>query len=528
MMKKLIAFLLAAVMLLSLVACNAAPVETQPKETQGNTPVDTKPVETTVPVEELEYVELDWVVLLTGSFNDLDLIQAALDEYFLEKLNCKVNLIDDRNYWENMETRLYAGEEIDLVHILDLDYAGMASAGAFYALDDLWEYMPNVKAMYSDDVWRCMTIDGKVYGAPGLRDNAYLMGVTYNNTLGTALGYDMEEVTKNWNSYMDAAEFLLEAVKVRNEKFPEDADKPLASNAVDPVPYAYAFETLAGTMTESLAGCNVPGLEVDASKGLDTAFCFYETQAYKDFCVMQQKLIAAGVYHPEKGNYFVDANILLNGDWGYSWVDSDLYGNGQEIKLRVFEDALWTDAYSFTISTTAIPIGSENPERAAMVLDLLMTDPYLATLCRFGVEGTHWEKDENGEMQFIGNNSDSSAMGWLSWYGIWHPNLAITECPVAYSGPDNIMLEKLEEYVADSSVAKHTGFVFDSTNVANEMAACMNVIAEYKALEKGTYADSEDKVLEAIDEFVGKLKANGLDKIIAEVQAQIDAYNAAN
>ena len=55
----------------------------------------------------------------------------------------------------------------------------------------------------------------------------------------------------------------------------------------------------------------------------------------------------------------------------------------------------------------------------------------------------------------------------------------------------------------------------------------MNVIAEYKALEKGTYASSEADVLAAIDEFVGKLKANGLDKIIAEVQAQVNAYNAA-
>ena len=528
-MKKILAILLVAVMLFGIVGCTPATnnTTTTANKTPGTT-TGNNATPTTTTAAQLEYVELDWVVLLTGSFNDLDLIQAALDEYFLEKLNCKVNLIDDRHYWDNMETRLYAGEEIDLVHILDLDYAGMASAGAFYALDDLWEYMPNVKAMYSDDVWQCMTVDGKVYGAPGLRDNAYLMGVTYNNTLGTALGYNMEEVTKNWNSYMDAGEFLLEAVKVRNEKFPEDADKPLASNAVDPIPYAFAFETLAGTMTESLAGCNVPGLEVDASKGLDTVFCFYETEAYKEFCVMQQKLYAAGVYHPEKYNYYVTNNILLNGDWGYSWVDSDLYGNGDEIKLRVFEEALWTDAYSFTISTTAIPIGSKNPERAAMVLDLLMTDPYLATLCRFGVEGTHWEKDANGEMQFIGNNSDPSAMGWLSWYGIWHPNLAITEAPVSYSGPDNIMLEKLEEYVADSSVAKHTGFVFDTTNVANEMAACMNVIAEYKALEKGTYASSEADVLAAIDEFVGKLKANGLDKIIAEVQAQVNAYNAAN
>ena len=527
-MKKLIALLLVAVMVLGLFGCvGPNNTTTTAKPNDGTTAGNGEPTNGTTAAPQLEYVELDWVVMLTGSFTDLDLIQEALDKYFLEKLNCKVNLIDDRSYWEQMETRLYAGEEIDLVHLLDLDYDGMASAGAFYDFADLWQYMPNVKAMYSEDVWKCMEVDGNVYGAPGLRDNAYLMGVTYNNTLGTALGYNMEEVTKNWNSYMDAGEFLLDAVKVRNEKFPEDADKPLASNAVDPIPYAFAHEVVVGTQTSPIAGFNVAGLEVDASKGLDTAYCFYETEAYKEFCVMQQKLMAAGVYHPEKANYFVDANILLNGDWGYTWVDSNLYGNGQEIKLRVFEEALWTDAYSYYISTFAIPVGSKNPERAAMVLDLLMTDPYLATLCRFGVEGKHWEKNEAGKMQFIDRNADAGNMGWLSWYGIWHPNLAISECPESYSGPDNIMLEKMEEYVADATVAKHSGFVFDATNVANEVAACNNVIAEYKSLEKGTYANSEAEVLEAIDEFVAKLKANGLDKIIAEVQTQVDAYNAA-
>jgi len=526
-MKKLIALLLVAVMVVGLFGCVKAPDTTTTQKPNDGTTAGGDPTNGTTAAPQLDYVELDWVVVQHGgSPNDLDLIQAKLDEYFLEKLNCKVNLIFDETYWDTMQTKLLSGEEIDIAYILDLDYAGMASAGAFNALDDLWEYMPNVKAMYSEDVWKCMTVDGKVYGAPGLRDNAYLMGVVYNNTLGNALGYNMAEVTKNWNSMMDAGKWALEAVKVRNEKFPEDADKPLMSNTIDPIPYAFAYEALVGTQSSPLAGCNVKGLEVDPSKGLETAFCFYETEAYKEFVLMQNELIRAGVYHPEKLNEFHDPNILINASWGYSWISDDLWGNGQETGLRVFEDALWTDAYSFTISTFSIPVGSKNPERAAMVLDLLFTDPYLATLCHFGIEGTHWQKNSAGQMEFIDRNSDPANLGWAFWFGIWHPNVAITDAPESYSGPDNIMTEKLEEYVADSVVATHTGFVFDSTNVANEIAACNNVIAEYKNLDRGTYAADEAGTLAALDQFIAKLKANGIDKIVAELQAQIDAYNA--
>ena len=87
-------------------------------------------------------------------------------------------------------------------------------------------------------------------------------------------------------------------------------------------------------------------------------------------------------------------------------------------------------------------------------------------------------------------------------------------------------MKKMNEYVSDATVASHMGFVFNTDAVANEIAACNNVIAEYNGLDTGAYG-TEEATLKAVDEFVAKLKANGLDKIIAEVQAQVDAWVAA-
>ena len=39
--------------------------------------------------------------------------------------------------------------------------------------------------------------------------------------------------------------------------------------------------------------------------------------------------------------------------------------------------------------------------------------------------------------------------------------------------------------------------------------------------------NSADEVNQAVDEFVEKLNANGAEKIVAEVQSQIDAWQAA-
>ena len=66
------------------------------------------------------------------------------------------------------------------------------------------------------------------------------------------------------------------------------------------------------------------------------------------------------------------------------------------------------------------------------------------------------------------------------------------------------------------------GFVFDDTNVVNEVTACTNVIQQYAyGLEVG--AVDVDTVL---PEFQQALKDAGIDTIIAEKQSQLDAWLA--
>ena len=67
------------------------------------------------------------------------------------------------------------------------------------------------------------------------------------------------------------------------------------------------------------------------------------------------------------------------------------------------------------------------------------------------------------------------------------------------------------------------GFVVNQDPIANEIAACANVIAEYH--EPLTYGMVDD-VDGHIDEFIQKLKDNGADKIIEEVQKQLNDWRA--
>ena len=85
----------------------------------------------------------------------------------------------------------------------------------------------------------------------------------------------------------------------------------------------------------------------------------------------------------------------------------------------------------------------------------------------------------------------------------------------------------LHQYNDSATLTDHLGFVFDTTNVSNEVAACSNVYSEYKNnLQNGLY-ESQEETEAMLDEFLAKLQANGLDTLKTECQAQIDAWTAA-
>jgi len=478
--------------------------------------------------QDLEYVELKWDVLTfqPDYMKDLDLVQAALDEYFKEKLNCRVvlNPMDWGTFSENIPTKLMSGEELDLVTISNIiSYNSYANMGAFYPVDTLWdEYGSEVKGLFNDGVWDSLKVGGHIYGIPVLKDNCYIIGYIYNQDLAEALELDMEQ---DWAGIRDMEDFLVEAVKLRNEKLPEYADMPLIAEVPGTFPYWVGLEEFVG----EFAVCNIPGREVAPEMGTDKVFNYLETDDFRELCLTKQRLVEAGVlaydYGAYETNVMYEPSTLLNGAWGYTWIDDHLYGDVYTTKLAVF-DKVWTDGGNYTSAMTGIGANSKNPERAMMVIELLNTDPYVATMMRFGLEGEHWEKDAEGNMQLTNRNADLENPGWLQWYGPFYGNLTIAETPESYGGPDGVMLKDMAKYNEEAILAAHMGFVLDTTPIENEISACNNAASEHYGNLMGGKYDSPEAVNQAIDEMIAKLKENGSDRIVEEVQRQIDAWEA--
>ncbi|MEG1870957.1 MAG: DUF3502 domain-containing protein, partial [Peptostreptococcaceae bacterium] len=134
----------------------------------------------------------------------------------------------------------------------------------------------------------------------------------------------------------------------------------------------------------------------------------------------------------------------------------------------------------------------------------------------YGIEGTHYKKVQEGQIEIIEEKRKDYEIGYYTV-----GNLFITDVL------SNEPLTKWDEFREFNDAAKNSpalGFKFETSPVSNEIAAVNNVLEEFKST---LYSGSVD-----IDEYLtklnNKLKEQGIDKIITEMQRQIDEWKKTN
>lgn len=534
-MKKLwitrtLVYLIILVMVFLLAACsNATPSPATPGGASDKPPDSSAEI---APNDELDFVTLDWYLGLTP-MADNQMVNDAVNVYLKEKINANVNIhFWDAKDWETkMTTMISAGQDVGIIGFgsqSKLDYVVQSTRGSFYPLNELLdEYGADTKTLFSDAIWECMTIDGNIYGIPSLKDNCYIISTVYNVDMADALGIDMESVDyKNWRNIEP---FLEDVLAKRSEKFPEYDQYPLCGEATLESPYNFAVESF---LNDSfLAVCNIDPFNDIAGYDSNTVINLYGTDEYREFAKSRQRMVEKNIFaydYEGKAEWDYAGGMFAWVGWGYTYMQEHLYGDAFKTKM-VVSDNIWTDTNNYFSAGTAISANCAEPERAMMLLNLVNTDPEFATMMRFGVEGKHYIINDQGKMQFEGserNGGDRADYGYYYWYAAPVGNLTITNAPESLIGPDGIMLTEMEKYNNNAVIPSHMGFVFDIKPIANEIAACTNVVMEYRDVLRKGQLGSEAEVDATVDEFNQKLTANGEDKIIAEVQLQIDTWNA--
>ncbi|WNR42789.1 ABC transporter substrate-binding protein [Paenibacillus roseipurpureus] len=179
-----------------------------------------------------------------------------------------------------------------------------------------------------------------------------------------------------------------------------------------------------------------------------------------------------------------------------------------------------TDSTNLAITRT-----SKNPERAMQLINLLDTakGKDLYNLLVWGIEGKHYKKTGDNKIETIGYSGQGTADAKYGTFAY-----AMGNTGNAYETQANIpnFVKTWQDMNSGATVSPLLGFKPNLDPIKTELAQIAAVVKEYAGttaqlvLESGAVADSDKKYAE----FISKMKAAGSDKVVAELQKQVDEF----
>ncbi|MBS5521669.1 MAG: ABC transporter substrate-binding protein [Clostridiales bacterium] len=436
----------------------------------------------------------------SGATSDLPLIEEKLNEYIEPIIGATVDmtLINVGSYADQVGLMVRTGEPVDLVFGFQAEMLSYVSQGAVMPLDDLLaEYGQGIIDAVGQDVLDSCKQQGVLYSIPTLKDMAAGRVFIYNQEVADELGLDFSNV----KSEKDLTE-IFEIVKEKTDLVPF-----AGAGGGNKIWENWSWDTL----------CDQLGVLMDGGAE-PVVVNLFETDYYKELVTMTRDWYLNGYLISDYATSEDTWSARMINKTSFGAINANKPGGLVEIENTVGYDLgqveiLEEFAMTGNVLNTnwMIPTGSEHPEKAMQFLDLMYSDPYVSSLLINGIEGVHYTTDEDG---FITTVPDS---GYINSHPWAQGNQFISK---VYAGNDADVWEQQEEYNKNAKKSVAYGFIFDSSNVTNEITACNNVVAKYRASLECGAVDPEV----ALPEFNAELKTAGIDTIIAEKQRQLDEW----
>ncbi len=523
MKKKLVALLLSALMLLSCLPASLA---------EGAVS------------ENLEPVTLEYWIMGPGKQKDSDRVWEKFNEMLQEYLpNTTVNftIVPDSEYYDRWSRAMAAGEQIDLAWIGWFhNIPSEASMGSIQPMDDLLDkYGQDVKAFYGDDILNMHRVyDGRLYAIPvwqGLVGGRYAM--RFPKELADLAGEnwvdEFQQVMYDNCKTMDV-DAKAKVYDKLEEYFKACKDAGRIGMGYNMQQGLYSYYDKQGSV---LVG---PYAYVERGDDTFTVKPLLTSDVVKLNCEYMADWYQKGYIRPDIASVEnIEADFRRDGLNGYITNGSDgLIDIAKHATAESGFDvvAAYTNPdaeFSLGFSTaTCIPYTSKNPERAVMLMNLLVSDAGrdLYRLLVYGFEGEHWNYTEAGD----GTIETTGGLGQSTgdWnYGLWKwtfgtcTNALYTTTDIVGEYEDKKELEK------NAYVNPLISFSFDADAVETEEANIRAIETEYLGLNKPAmlfrgYLGAEWE--QGWNELQQKLELADYDAYIAEVQRQVTEYVEAN
>ena len=499
-MKKVVALLLAAVMLLSLVSFASAE----------------------------EYVKLTWVQGNSPAPIDNAMVLEELNKISREKLGVEVEILYMSS--DEVQTSIQSGEVYDMYFTCSWfnNFNKNVSDGIFA---NIWgkvqEWTPDLYAIMPENIWNlARSTDGGLYAIPVKKDYAPMNFIVYDAQVAQDAGIEMPEAINSWDELTP----YLEALKKAMEANPELGQYPVNVGG-RPAGMETSFDFID----------RIPLIGVKF--GTTNVISVFDDEDVVDRYRTMHKWYEMGLVNPDAptlNEYSVDKKLhqisfeQAWNDYDYTpargfWVEMVKY-SGPFVNTDGVQGAM--NAFSVTLE--------DDPARFELAMkyqELVNTDKQYRDILCYGIPGYHFNYrdvlDDDGNVlgQVIVRTEvgQSNYTPWdFSQAALDLASLEATEETLNGTYPKPV-LDQWDKYFAEceaAPVSKISGFTFnymEPIDFSHQYAEISNITAEYmRNIQCGAVEDTDA----AIAEMRAKMEAAGLNDIIAEAQRQLDEYLA--
>lgn len=471
------------------------------------------------PTQE-EVPELVWYVVSTPP-RDTELVMEEINSFLPDRIGATldVRFLDWGEYEQRIQLIIASGEDWDMAFTsnwMNSIYENVAR-GAFLQLDDLLpEHAPNLFNHFDEEVWNGLRIDGGIYAIV----NGWLASgpaFAVRTDLAEKYGLDF--------AMFDRYEGIEKLYAL--EPFLQD----IADNEPGMIPFGIPSGGHMGTYylamgIEPIVGDRVPGAIRFGGANPYRVVNQFELPEVRRFLQTRRDWFQNGFFPPDAA--IIDEVVTLQtqgqvavGDIDYApyaEIESREFWGGRDIRgVPMGNGYLRGDLFT---SATGINQNTEYAEEALALLDEILTSKDLYNLLAIGIEGTHYEvlqeDPDTGviEARFL----EDSGFAHGIWWEFMDGNAAYF---VPEGAPLTLNKEKLD-WNNNAPTSPLFGFTFNPEPVRTELANIRAVSDEfYPSLVTGAL-DPND----LLPRFLDALETAGVDRLIAEIQRQVDAWRA--
>lgn len=458
--------------------------------------------------------------LIGDTPNDWEEVLGLVNEY-LKPFNTElaVTFMSWSDYQTMYSLVLAGGEDVDIIFTAPWCYMYTeASKGSFYELTEDFRaaYMPLTNKYQAPESWDETTIAGKTIAVPTNTAQAAGKIVAIRQDIADKYGIESLE---NWEDYKN---FLL---TVAEKETPESGIYGIASsvdnNELWDV-YRQQYDTFLALDSDYM---DFIYKDNGALPTTDEISLVYETDEFRQFAYDMKELADAGAWSRSALTNTVtddDAFGALQGAsiaWNtsvFTYIEQAEQTEGVVGAAYDLTKDHFVGCEAYSNNDMAITASSKDPQRAAMVLDLIKMDTYLNHLLILGVEDKHYSIDEENYYTELDAAGDYAAYAISASWAIKNGELNET----GVDPRETTITDPWQERVKSNPTIT---FVFDDSTVESYKAAVNVVLNDYVPMIELGLVEDVDATL---DKMIEECYNAGLQEVIDEFNRQYEEWYA--